>query len=178
MASGLKETIEKVADAINKIGLSKLALTVAILAAGLLWFPDKTLKSVKLLAFRNAHADILPPLFWFCLIFFLVSNAGGVLHFVNTPFRNRSYRKARLEILSKLTPKERGLLNEFFQSQSRTLRLPGENPTVVSLYESGLIWRPAQLVSPDLDRNSDGLTYPTIYKIHDWVWDLRSDIGE
>jgi hypothetical protein len=178
MASSLKETVEKVADAINKIGLSKLALTAAILAAGLLWLPDRTLKSVKLLAFRNAHADVFPPIFWFCLIFVLLSITRNVLHFVNTPFRNRSYRKARLEILSKLTPKERGLLNEFFQSRSRTLRLPGENPTVVSLYESGLIWRPAQIVSPDLDRNSDGLTYPTIFKIHDWVWDLRSDIGE
>ena len=40
---GYIKTVEKVAEAINKLGLPMIAAAVAIVTAGMLWLPDKLL---------------------------------------------------------------------------------------------------------------------------------------
>src|SRR5258708_25158007 len=146
---GYTDVIGKVADAINTLGLPKLALAVAVVAGGLLWLPDKLLTKAKILPFRNAHEDWIALGFWLAAVFAVVCFglwlwAWGLRLLRGHPSK-RKYRKYILERIDKLTPDEASLVGEFVRKQTRTLELPSEHPTVVALLNARLIWRPQQM---------------------------------
>lgn len=171
---GIKETIDKVADAIRKLGLPLLALAFALVACALLWFSDSRLQWMKLLSFRNAHADTVPVVFWVCSVFVALNWCARLPRMLRRGESKRVIRRNALKRLQKLTPKEKGCLWEFVSQQSRTVELPMEDPTVVALTQAGLIFTPTQRVEPRLNRNVLGspLTYPAIHHVHEVVWEL------
>jgi hypothetical protein len=173
---GITELIGKVADAIKSLGVTTIAAAVAVVAAACLWLPDRRLASLHLLTFRNAHPDWVGPAFWIAAILLGLTGIVRVQKSLRGGQSVASIKRHFRKRLAHLTPKEKGLLYEFLANQTRTKELPSENPTVVSLTNAGILWRPTQMIGPRLDYNAPGgLTFPMMYQIHETVWQILKE---
>ena len=139
------------------------------------------MKAKVVLSFRNTHSDWIAICFWIAAVFVGLNFIHWLVAPLMSHFRGhpsmRARRKAVLKRLETLTDDEAFILSRFITENTRTLVLPSENPTVVALQQSRLIWLPKQIGTIRFDRNSpSGLTQPSIYHIDETAWQwLRQD---
>lgn len=154
----------------NKVAPLPL-FAVAGSSAILLFGPDRFLKKVSLISFRDANTRWIGLAFLVSSVYLIGYAINWLAQHANRRFSVNRIKRRMDKRLRTLNGVERDILREFLIGDTRTLQLRSDHPAVLSLEAARFIYKAGQIVAAEFPHNEVGPVFQFKYHLNEYVYE-------
>jgi hypothetical protein len=159
----------------NKIAPLPL-FVIAGSSAILLFAPDKFLKKLSLIAFRDGNTHYIGPVFLVSSIYLVGYAISWFAGLAGRGFQTNRRKRAMCKRLQSLNWEEKAILWEFLKADTRTMEFRSDYPAVLSLEAAGFIGKaPGQRSLGRFSREDDNVIFHFKYHISEFIYKHLQD---